>query len=80
MGSGTSLSARISRSTALQYLFAFAALLVSAAICVGLCTFVPKGAFVYLVLFSAVAFSAWNCGVIPSGVVTLLAAIGAAYG
>ena len=80
MGSGTSLSARISRSTPLQYLFAFAALLVAAAICVGLCTFVPKGAFVYVLLFLAIAFSAWNCGVVPSVIATLLAALGAAYG
>ena len=80
MGSGTSLSARISRSTLFCYVTAIAALIAAVAVCVGLNAVVASDHFAYFVLFPAVAFSAWFCGVVPSIVVTILAVVGSAYG
>ncbi len=80
MASDTSLSARISRSTVLCYVSAIAALLAAVAACVGLNTLVAGDHFAYLVLFPAVAFAAWYCGIMPSIIVTILAAVGTAYG
>ena len=80
MGSGTSLSARISRSTSLCYVSAIAALIAAIAVCVGLNSLVAGGHFAYFVLFPAVAFAAWYCGIVPSIIIMILAALGAAYG
>lgn len=80
MGSGTSLSARISKSTVLCYVSAIAALIAAVAVCVGLNALVAGDHFAYFALFPAVAFAAWYCGITPSIVVTCLGALGAAYG
>jgi signal transduction histidine kinase len=79
MESGGSLSARISRSTPLRYLFAAAALIAAVALCVGLNALLAGDRLAYLILFPAVAYSAWYCGVAPSILVAILAALGAAY-
>jgi signal transduction histidine kinase len=80
MGSGGSLSARISRSTPLRYLFAAAALIAAVALCIGLNALLASDRLAYLILFPAVAYSAWFCGVAPSILVAILAALGVAYG
>lgn len=80
MGSGTSLSARISRSTLLCYVSAIAALIAAVAVCVELNAVVAGDHFAYLILFPAVAFAAWFCGVAPSIAVTALAVVGSVYG
>lgn len=80
MGSDRSLSARISRKVLLRYVFAAAALIAAVAVCVGLNALPVGDRLAYLILFPAVAFSAWYCGVAPSILVTILSALGAAYG
>jgi signal transduction histidine kinase len=80
MGSDTSLSARISRNILLRYVVSATALLVAIGVCVGLNTLVAGDRLAYLVLFPAVAFSAWYCGLAPSILVAILSALGAAYG
>ena len=79
MGSDTSLSARISRSNLLRYLLSGAALLVAVSVCAGM-AFVGSDGFASVVLFMAVAFSAWYCGVVPAIVTAVLALVAAAYG
>lgn len=80
MGSDTPLSARISRNNLLRYALAVTALIAAVGICMGLSALMVGERVVYLVLFPAVAFSAWYCGRGPSILVTLLAGLGAAYG
>src|SRR5215469_2511968 len=79
MGSDTSLSARITRSNLLRYLLSVAALLVAASVCAGM-SFLGGDGFASVVLFMAVAFSAWYCGVAPAIVTVVLALVAAAYG
>src|SRR5215471_13089116 len=79
MGSDTPLSARISRSNLLRYLLSAAALLVAVSVCAGM-TFLGGDRFAPVVLFMAVAFSAWYCGVAPAIVTTVLALLAAVYG
>lgn len=80
MGSDTSLSARISRNILLRYVFSAVALIAAIAVCTGLNSLLVGDRLAYLVLFPAVAFSAWYGGLAPSIMVTILAALGAAYG
>jgi len=80
MGSDRSLSARISRNTLLRYVFSVAALIAAIAVCIGLNILLAGDRLAYFVLFPAVAFSAWYCGLVPSILVTILSALGAAYG
>ncbi|HKF06440.1 MAG TPA: DUF4118 domain-containing protein, partial [Candidatus Sulfotelmatobacter sp.] len=79
MGSDTSLSARISRSNLLRYLFSGAALLVAISVCAGM-AFFGGDRFAPVALFVAVAFSAWYCGVAPAIVTAVLALAAAGYG
>jgi len=81
MGSDTSLSARISRSNLLRYLLSGAALLVAVSVCAGM-AFVGGDRFAPVVLFMAVAFSAWYCGVAPAIMTAVLAvvAVGSGFG
>lgn len=64
----------------MRCLFAAAALIGAVAVCAGLNAMLAVDRLAYLVLFPAVAFSAWYCGLAPSILVTILAAFGAAYG
>ena len=79
MGSDTSLSARISRSNLLRYVLSAAALLVATSVCAGM-SFLGSDRFTSVVLFMAVAFSAWFCGIAPATVTAVLALGAAAYG
>jgi len=79
MGSDTPLSARISRSNLLRYLLSGSALLVAVSVCAGM-SFLGGDRFAFVVLFMAVAFSAWYCGVAPATVTAMLALLGATYG
>jgi signal transduction histidine kinase len=79
MGSDTSLSARISRSNLLRYLLSAAALLVAVSACVGLSS-LGVDRYGAIILFTAVAFSAWYCGVAPAIVTAVLALFAIAYG
>jgi signal transduction histidine kinase len=78
MRTDTSLSARISRNILARYASAVAA--VSAALLVGgsLTAFLVDHVS-YVILFPAVAFSAWYCGVGPSIVALVLALVGTRY-
>jgi len=80
MGSVASLSALISRKPVLQYVFAIAALVAAIAGCIGLNALLADDRLAYLILFPAVAFSAWYCGLAPSILVSVMAVIGAACG
>jgi signal transduction histidine kinase len=79
MGSDTSLSARISRSNLLRYVLSAAALFVAVSVCAGM-SFLGGDRFASVVLFMAVAFSAWYCGVAPAIVTATLALLAAVYG
>ena len=79
MGSDTSLSARILRSNLLRYLLSVAALLLAVSVCAAM-SFLGDAHFAPIVLFLAVAFSAWYCGVGPAIVITVLAVLAAVYG
>ena len=74
----STLSNRISRSALLRYLLAIvavvAALLVSTAL-----NPVAGDRVVYVLLFPAIAFSTWYCGIGPSIIAIVLAVIGAVY-
>jgi len=78
MRTDTSLSARISKNILARYASAVAA--VSAALLVGgsLTAFLVDHVS-YVILFPAVAFSAWYCGVGPSIVALVLALVGTRY-
>src|ERR1041385_3692879 len=79
MGTHTSLSARIARSNRLRYGLPVLAVLIACLVCNRMNPYTGIGV-AYVLLFPAVAFSAWYCGVGPSIVVTLMAVVGAAYG
>ena len=79
MGTHTSLSARIERSSLLRYGLPVAAVLIACVVCNRMNPYTGIGV-AYVLLFPAVAFSAWYCGVGPSIVTMLLALVGAAYG
>jgi signal transduction histidine kinase len=78
MWTGTSLSPRISGNVLARYAFAVAAALTALLVCRGLrpliVDYVP-----YVILFPAVAFSAWYCGVGPSILTIVLGLVGARY-
>jgi signal transduction histidine kinase len=78
MSGGPSLSARISANSVVRYAVAFLAvaiaLLLRGALSPWLGDSVP-----YVILFPAVAFSAWYCGVGPSAISFILALAGARY-
>jgi signal transduction histidine kinase len=73
------LTARISGNILLRYALAVAAVVVAFLICRGLNPFVGNR-LDYILLFPAVAFSAWYCGVGPSIVAMVLAVISVTYG
>ena len=79
MGTDSSLSARISESTFLRYLFAMAAVVVATLLSSALNPWVGDRA-AYVLLLPAVAFSAWYCGIGPSLVAVVLALAAAMYG
>jgi signal transduction histidine kinase len=79
MGSGVSLSARISRNNLLRYILAITALLAAVSACGGLSLLVGDR-FAYILLLPAVAFSAWYCGVVPAILSLALALLAALYG
>lgn len=79
MGTHSSLSMRISERTFLRYLLAVAAVITALVLSSGLNPFVGERA-VYVLLFPAIAFSAWYCGIGPSVVATVLALVGVLYG
>ena len=79
MGTQASLSARIARSSLLRYGLPVVAVLIASLVCNRMNPYTGNGV-AYVLLFPAVAFSAWYCGVGPSIVAMLLAVIGAAYG
>ena len=78
MWAHTSLSARISKNTATRYAVALAATLTALSACRALNPFMSE--YVpYILLFPAVAFAAWYCGVGPSILAFILAVVGAKY-
>jgi len=79
MGTHTSLSARIARSNLLRYGLPVVAVLIASLVCNRMNPYTGNGV-AYVLLFPAVAFSAWYCGVGPSIVAMLLAVVGGAYG
>jgi signal transduction histidine kinase len=79
MGTDSSLSARISESTFLRYLFAIAAVVAATLLSSALNPWVGDRA-AYVLLLPAVAFSAWYCGIGPSLVAVVLALAAAMYG
>jgi signal transduction histidine kinase len=79
MGTKPSLSARISGSTLLRYSLAAAAVLTALLFSTALNPLAGERA-VYVLLFPAVAFSAWYCGRGPSILAIVLALVGGMYG
>jgi signal transduction histidine kinase len=77
-----SLSARVSENAVQRYAFAVAAVLVAFLVSRALNPAVNPmtGGLAYVLMFPAVAFSAWYCGIGPSIVATVLALLGATYG
>jgi len=75
----SSFSARLSSSTALRYFSATAALLVAALVSRAL-TPLAGDRIIYILLFPAVAFSTWYCGIGPSIAATALGLLAATYG
>jgi signal transduction histidine kinase len=78
MGTKPSLSKRISGSTPLRYCLAIAAVLIALLLSAALNPL--AGDHVYILLFPAVAFAAWYCGIGPSLLAIALALVGALYG
>lgn len=78
MWSGTPLSARITGHILARYAFAVSAVVTALLVCGGLTPFHVDRVH-YLVLFPAVAFSAWYCGIGPSIVALVVAFAGARY-
>jgi signal transduction histidine kinase len=74
----TSLAARISGNILLRYALALAVVLTALLVCRGLNFFVTNRA-VYVLLFPAISFSAWYCGVGPSVLAIGVTLVGAAY-
>lgn len=79
MGSGTSLSARVSRSNLLRYSLAIVALVAGTLVCVA-ANAVVGDRVAFILLVPVVAFSAWYCGIGPSILVTALAVAAEIYG
>lgn len=79
METQTLLSARISSSNLLRYGLPVAAVLVASLVSNRMTPYTGNGVG-YVLLFPAVAFSAWYCGVGPSMLAMVLAVIAAAYG
>lgn len=79
MGIHSSFSARISNSHLLRYILPVGAVLIAALICALLNPYAGNGV-AYVLLFPAVAFSAWYCGIGPTVLATALSVVGAAYG
>lgn len=79
MGTHSSLSARISESIFLRYLFAIAAVVTAAVLSTALGHWTGDRA-AFVLLLPAVAFSAWYCGIGPSVVAVVLALTAAIYG
>jgi signal transduction histidine kinase len=77
--SAPSFSARISENAVLRYAFAIAAVLIAFLVSRAVNPFVGDRV-AYVLLFPAIAFSAWYCGIGPSIVATVLALFGATYG
>lgn len=73
------LSARIVKSTFLRYGLATASVLIALAISSPLHRLTGDAA-VFVLLLPAIAFSAWYCGIGPSVLAIILAAVGAWYG
>jgi signal transduction histidine kinase len=78
MWTKASLSARISGNTLVRYALAGAVTLIALLVCRLLSPFVGDNA-PYVLLFPAVAFSAWYCGVWPSAFTIVLALVGVKY-
>lgn len=79
MGTQSSLSARIASSNALRYGLPVLAVLVASLVCNRMTPYTGNGVG-YVLLFPAVALSAWYCGVGPSILAMLLAMVAAAFG
>src|SRR5437588_2775007 len=79
MGTHVSLSARISGNNFLRYSVAIFAVVAAAAICALLSAWIAPGV-AYVILFPAIAFSAWYCGVGPTVLAIVLALAGEIYG
>ena len=77
--SAPSFSARISENTLLRYTFAIAAVLIAFLVSRVLNPWIGDHV-AYILLFPAVAFSAWYCGLWPSILGTILALFSATYG
>ena len=75
----SSFSARLSSSTALRYFAAIAAVLVAALVSRALAP-LSGDRTIYILLFPAVAFSTWYCGIGPSISATALGLLAATYG
>src|SRR5437016_4457004 len=78
MWSGTPLSARITENILARYAFAVLAVVTALLVCDGLTPFHVDRVH-YVILFPAVAFSAWYCGIGPSIVALVVAFAGARY-
>ena len=78
MWSGTPLSARVTGHILARYAFAVLAVVTALLVCDGLTPF-HVDRVQYVILFPAVAFSAWYCGIGPSIVALVVAFAGARY-
>src|SRR5438445_1220958 len=78
MRTDAALSARISENTAIRYVVAFLATVVALLGCRALHPFLGD-TVPYIMLFPAVAFAAWYCGVGPSILTVAVAVVGAKY-
>lgn len=85
--SALSLSSLNSENAVLRYTFAFAAVLIAFLVSRALnpalnpgSNSMTGGGLAYVLLFPAVAFASWYCGVGPSILATVLAVLGATYG
>lgn len=85
--SAPSLSVRISENALLRYIFAISAVLIAFLVSRVLNLALSpvsnpmiRGGSAYVLMFPAIAFAAWYCGVGPSIVATVLAVLGATYG
>ena len=79
MGTNTPLFDRISGNAAWRYALAFTAVLVALLVSVVLAPIVGERV-TYILLFPAVAFSAWYCGIGPSICAIALGLLGETYG
>jgi signal transduction histidine kinase len=79
MGTDSLLSTRISESTFLRYALAVVAVVIALLLSTALNAWAGDR-LVYVLIFPAIAFSAWYCGIGPSLVAMVLALVGATYG